>query len=195
MGNMMAMLRELNTVQKQHTKECQQVASGAWSWDSQRSLWLQWSPKSEAWVVNHKPLPQWFIDADGKILASELLRLWKEASSFNDLHQQVFWVPKSELLQLLDHLNLQCQYYGVEAPPQLPMDNLAESLPVSEWLDDGLVEAVKPNDTPTSSVEESAKYDPMQALFEAQKRRLTQGLTDSRPSFQTLEQGKFTAKH
>ena len=30
-------------------------------------IWLQWNTESKTWLVNHKPLPQWFIDTSGTI--------------------------------------------------------------------------------------------------------------------------------
>ena len=95
-----------------------------WLWDPKRAHWLQWDAESEVWVANHKPLPQWFIDAGGEIPASILLRLWKDAKSFNDLHKELFWLSKVELKQLMEHLINECERFGVEPPSPLPFENV-----------------------------------------------------------------------
>ena len=177
------------------TKERQQESPSEWRWDSTRSVWLQWHVESKTWVVNHKSLPQWYIEANGTIPASVLLNLWKEVTSFNALHQQIFWLSKLELQQHLDHLVTECQRYGVEPPPPLSLDNAIVDVPVSEWMEQGLVVPIERTVASMSSTNSDSTYDPMQALFEAQKKRSDQGLSESRPFFQTVEQGKFTAKH
>ena len=78
-----------------------------------------------------------------------------------------------------------------EPPSQLPFENGGVGLPLSEWLDQGLVvpiEGIEDSVVPDSS---DSAYDPMQALFEAQEKRSDKGLTESRPFFQTVEQGKL----
>ena len=66
---------------------------------------------------------------------------------------------------------------------------------MSEWIEEGLVTPIEGVEISTQPTEQITSYDPMQALFEAQKNHAEQGLSDSRPFFQTVEQGKFTAKH
>ena len=180
---------------KQLTKDLSIDPQDEWRWDSVRSLWLQWHTESKTWVANHKPLPQWFVDASGMIPASLLLQLWKEATSFSELHKHVFWLSKVELQQFLDHLTTECQRYGVEPPSPFSVDDKIGSLVVNEWLEQGLVVPIVQGEISQSSDDSESTYDPMQALFEAQKKRLDQGLPESRPFFQTVEQGKFTAKH
>lgn len=193
---MAVMLMEQITVPvKLLIKEHQTDPQVEWRWDSMRSTWLQWNKESKTWVVNHKPLPQWFIDANGMIPASLLLRLWQGATSFSDLHKHIFWLSKLEVHQLLDHLTTECHRYGVEPPAPLSLDDMVGKMPVSEWLEQGLVVPIEHPEASVSSDDPESTYDPMQALFEAQKKRSDQGLLESRPFFQTMEQGKFTAKH
>ena len=189
------LMEQIIVTVKQPIKEHQTEPQVEWRWDSMRSVWLQWNKKSKIWVYNHKPLPQWFIESGGVIPASLLLRLWKDAASFVELHKHVFWLPKSELQQLLDHLATECQRHGVEPPVPLPLGDMGLDIPISEWLDQGLVVPMEHTDASLILDESESTYDPMQALFEAQKKRSDQGLPESRPFFQTVEQGKFTAKH
>ena len=67
-------------------------------------------------------------------------------------------------------------------------------MPVSDWMAEGLVTPIEGVEISDQSLEQTTSYDPMQALFDAQKNRAEQGLSESRPFFQTVEQ-KFTAKH
>ena len=166
-----------------------------WRWDSVRSIWLQWHTESKIWFANHRPLPQWFVDNSGMIPPYVLLRLWKEATSFGELHKQLFWLSKVELQQLLDQLTIECKRFGVEAPSPLSLDDGLENVAISEWLEQGLVVPIERVDDSLPSDDSESAYDPMQALFEAQEKRSDQGLPESRPFFQTVEQGKFTAKH
>ena len=179
---------------KERPKDSQDVHD-EWRWDSLRSRWLQWNPESKVWVANHKPLPQWFIDAGGVISASVLFSLLKESTSFGEVHKQVFWLSKFELQELLDHLVISCKQYGVEPPSLLSLDDKIGEIPVSEWLEQGLVVPVECAEPSVPSDNSGTTYDPMQALFEAQEKRSGGGLPESRPFFQTVEQGKFTAKH
>lgn len=171
------------------------IESSQWRWDPKRSTWLQWSEIAKSWVANHKPLPQWFIEADGTIPASVFLRLWNQASSWSDLHQHLFWLSLPELQLLAEQLAFECRRCGVESPEMLSSDVIQTTIPVSEWLEEGLVSRIEGAEISTHASEHMTTYDPMQALFEAQKKRNEQGLSESRPFFQTVEQGKFTAKH
>ena len=171
------------------------VESLDWRWDTTRSTWLQWSEESKSWVANHKPLPQWFLEASGTIPASIFLRLWKQASSWSELHQHLFWLSLPELQLLAEQLAFECRRCGVESPQMLSSDVVQTTIPISEWLQEGLVSRIEGVEVSTHSSEHVTTYDPMQALFEAQKKRNEQGLSESRPFFQTVEQGKFTAKH
>jgi hypothetical protein len=146
-------------------------------------------------VANHKPLPQWFIEAEGTIPASTFLRLWKEAIYWNDLQQHLFWLSLSDVQLLAEQLAFECRRCGVEPPEMLPFDAVRFNVPVSEWLKEGLVESIEGVEVSSFYSEQMPTYDPMQALFEAQKNRPEKGLSESRPFFQTVEQGKFTAKH
>ena len=100
-----------------------------------------------------------------------------------------------ELQQLLEHLTFECKRFGVKAPSPLSSDDEMENVAVSEWLEQGLVVPIERADNSLPSDDSDSAYDPMQALFEAQEKRSDQGLPESRPFFQTVEQGKFTAKH
>ena len=187
---------QLTTVPvKPRTKDGQQEPQIDWLWDSTHAHWYQWDAESKIWVRNHKALPQWFIDAGGEIPASMLLHLWKEAKCFTELHQQIFWLSEFELQQRLDHLTTECKRFGVEPPSPLSFDDRMSNIPIAEWLEQGLVIPIQRVENSLSSDESESAYDPMQALFEAQKKRSDQGLPESRPFFQTVEQGKFTAKH
>lgn len=169
--------------------------SSEWTWDASRSIWLQWSESSNSWVSNHKPLPRWFIDNGGTIPASIFLRLWKDATSWDDLHQQIFWLSVSELKRLAEQLTFECRRCGVEPPEMLSSEAMQTPMPVLDWVEEGLVTPIDGAEISTQSSDQAAAYDPMQALFDAQKNRSKEGLSESRPFFQTVEQGKFTAKH
>ena len=176
-------------------KQPTDTTSAVWQWDATRSIWLQWNEAFGFWVVNHKPLPDWFIQSSGTIPASIFLRLWKQSTSWDELHQQVFWLSVSELKRLAEQLAFECRRCGVEPPEMFPSEVLSVTIPVSDWIEEGLVTPIEGVEVSTPSAEQTTSYDPMQALFDAQKNRAEQGLTDSRPFFQTVEQGKFTAKH
>ena len=169
--------------------------SSEWRWDASRSIWLQWSESSNSWMSTHKPLPKWFVEHNGTIPSTVFLRLWKEAASWDELHMEIFWVSISELKLLAEQLAIECRRCGVEPPEMLSSEERLSSIPVSEWLEEGLVSRIEGVEVSTHSSEQTTPYDPMQALFEAQKKRSSQGLPASRPFFQTVEQGKFTAKH
>ena len=139
---MAILLREPITIasgKSRLTKDLSIDPQDEWRWDSVRSLWLQWHTESKTWVANHKPLPQCFVDANGMIPASLLLQLWKEATSFSELHKHVFWLSKVELQQFLEHLTTECQRYGVKPPSPFSVDDKIGSLVVNEWLEQGLV--------------------------------------------------------
>lgn len=172
-----------------------QSPESEWRWDSSRSIWLQWNESSASWVINHKPLPRWFIDNNGTIPASMFLRLWAKSVSWDELQQQIFWLSVPELQLLAERLTLECRQCGVKPPDMLPTTTVQTTLPVSEWLEEGLVTRIEGAEVSTQVSDQTTPYDPMQALFDAQKNRSEKGLTDSRPFFQTVEQGKFTAKH
>ena len=186
------MQKEQTTVRP---KQPTNTRSSEWRWDTSRSIWLQWSESSNSWMHNHKPLPKWFVEHNGTIPGSVFLRLWKEATSWNELHQHIFWVSISELKLLAEQLALECRRCGVEPPEMLTAEVVTTTIPVSEWLEEGLVDRIEGVEVSIHSSDQRDSYDPMQALFEAQKKRVQQGLPESRPFFQTVEQGKFTAKH
>ena len=189
---MVIMLKEQTTVRpKQPTNR----RSLEWRWDPSRSIWLQWSESSNSWLHTHKPLPKWFVEHNGTIPGSVFLRLWKEAASWDELHMEIFWVSIAELKLLAEQLAIECRRCGVEPPEMLSSEERQVSIPVSEWLEEGLVSRIEGVEASIPSSEQETPYDPMQALFEAQKKRSRQGLPESRPFFQTVEQGKFTAKH
>ena len=169
--------------------------SSEWRWDPSRSIWLQWNESSSSWMHNHKPLPKWFVDHNGTIPSAVFLRLWKEAASWDELHMEIFWVSISELKGVAEQLAIECRRCGVEPPEMLSSEGRHATIPVSEWLEEGLVSRIEGVEVSIHSLEQTTPYDPMQALFEAQKKRSSPGLAESRLFFQTVEQGKFTAKH
>lgn len=165
-----------------------------WRWDDKSSRWQQWDTESEAWVFNHKPLPQWYIDAEGSIPTSMFLRLWKSSNDWSELHQNIFWLSLIELQDIAEQVALECRKYGVEPPENLPVREIVSipSMDVVELMNEGVVTPIEGREV--SITPENCGYDPMQALFEAQKNKTNQ-VDGPRPFFQAVEQGKFTAKH
>lgn len=166
----------------------------AWRWNSKASRWEQWAAELQTWVFDHKPLPQWYIDAEGTIPHTIFLRLWKSATDWSELHQSIFWLSLEEVQSIAEQLTLECRKYGVESPANLLMRGVdpAPSMNVTELLESGLVTQIEGCEI--SIMTEEPGYNPMEALFEAQKNRASQA-DGPRPFFQAVEQGKFTAKH
>ena len=96
---------------------------------------------------------------------------------------------------LAEQLTFECRRCGVEPPEMLSSDPIQPTMPVLDWIEEGLVTPIEGAEISAQSSDQTTAYDPMQALFDAQKNRSEQGLSESRPFFQTVEQGKFTAKH
>jgi len=191
------MLTVTIAVAKKHikTRDLKPVSTEpTWRWNSNASRWEQWATELQTWVFSHKPLPQWYIAAEGTIPHSIFLRLWKNAKDWSEFHQSIFWLSLDEIQSIAEQLTLECRKYGVEPPANLPVRgvNLAPSMNVVELLELGLVTNIEGRDV--SITPEDSGYDPMGALFEAQKNRASQA-DGPRPFFQAVEQGKFTAKH
>ena len=165
-----------------------------WRWNSKAARWEEWSAELQTWVFNHKPLPQWYIDAEGTIPYSIFLRLWKNAKDWSELHQNIFWLSLDEVQSMAEQLTVECHKYGVEPPPNLPVQSVDSSpyLDVMALLESDFVTQIEGREV--SITPEDSGYDPMQALFKAQENKASQ-VDGPRPFFQAVEQGKFTAKH
>ncbi len=78
---------------------------------------------------------------------------------------------------------------GVQPPPIFNVSTLSTVSDIEDLLEEGILSSL--DDRPVDS---DGGYDPMKAIFQAQSQRQEQ-MDTSRPQFQTLEQGKFTARH
>ena len=161
-----------------------------WQWNLTLSHWQCWDDESQVWISDHHPLPAWFLDTGGVIPKTEFLRFWNLSSTWNEMRQHLFWLSISEIQELAVGLEAECLRIGVRTPAMLESGMVNETVVLHEWVSEGLVESIK--DAP---VDEEGNYDPMRALFQAQSKRRSIESSDSRPHFQTLEQGKFTARH
>ena len=161
-----------------------------WQWNLSLSHWQYWDDKGQIWISDHHPLPAWFLDTGGIIPKTEFLRFWNLSSTWNEMRQHLFWLSISEIQELAADLEVECLRFGVKTPAMLESGIEGETVVLHEWVSEGLVESMK--DAP---VDEEGNYDPMRALFQAQSKRRSNEASDSRPQFQTLEQGKFTARH
>ena len=106
------------------------------------------------------------------------------------MRQHLFWLSISEIQELAVGLEAECLRIGVRTPILLESGIEGETVVLHEWISEGLVESIT-----DASIDEEGNYDPMRALFQAQSKRRHNNSSDSRPTFQTLEQGKFTARH
>ena len=160
-----------------------------WRWDSGRTLWQRWCPEVEQWVSEHRSLPQWFIDAGGVVSSRRFIELWVQSSSWNELHQALFWWSADELQAKMDDLTDKLLKMGIQPPPMLSVSTSSNESDIESLMEEGVLSSL--DGQPVNS---EGGYDPMQAIFQAQSKRQEQ-LSGSRPQFQTLEQGKFTARH
>ena len=161
-----------------------------WHWNLTLSHWQYWDEEGQVWVSDHHPLPEWFLNTGGVIPKTEFLRFWKLSSTWNEMRQHLFWLSISEIQELAVSLEAECLRSGVRTPLMLESGIEGETVVLHEWMSEGLVESIK--DAP---IDEEGTYDPMRALFQAQSKRQSSDSSTSRPHFQTLEQGKFTARH
>lgn len=165
-----------------------------WHWDVRRSIWLRRDRDTLQLIPDHRPLPEWFVNEAGTISMEMFLRLWNESSSFSELHQQLFWLSFAELQDFSRDILSQLHENGLMPSRQLAVESIDEAENIRHLIDSGLLMTVPDSSESVYDVGER-EYDPMRALFEAQESR-GQDLTDTnRPFFQSVEQGKFTAKH
>jgi hypothetical protein len=165
-----------------------------WRWNLSLSHWQCWDDGNQIWISDHHPLPSWFLNAGGVIPKIEFLRFWNVSSTWNEMRQHLFWLSISEIQDFAVELETECFRIGVRTPSLLGSGVESgiegDNVVLSEWIAEGLVESMA--DAP---IDEDGNYDPMRALFQAQSKRQKSDSSDSRPQFQTLEQGKFTARH
>ena len=171
-----------------------------WQWSPDAMRWEFWDSKAKCWLPDHPKLPQWFVDAGGTVTLTTFLKIWMESSDWHSLHQKLFWMHSDELNDWMLKIHGICVRNGWEAPEIFE----CPSPPVAmDWVSEGLVAVAGSTDVDTNelgieqpavcteAVTAESVYDPMQALLRAQSQRFE----EPRPMFQTVEGGRFRARH
>ena len=172
------------------TKQESEFNVDTWKWCPDSLTWLHRDSESSLWVEDHPPLPEWFIEAQGRLSAAKFIPIWQQAETLNDVKKVLHWLSIEEIEAWYQTINADLISRSIQ-PLRTLLLHQPQSLSEEEvrvLVEQGILtkESFAPKDPDV--------YDPMQALFEAQSRQSS----SEQPHIQTMEVGdkyRFRAKH
>ena len=74
-------------------------SSEPWKWCPDTLQWLRQDSKSNRWIEDHHPLPEWFIEAQGNLSAAKFIAIWQQAETLNDVKKNLHWLSLEEIVE------------------------------------------------------------------------------------------------
>ena len=161
-----------------------------WRWNSVALVWQCFDEKEQLWYAEHRPLPDWFLEAQGHISFGKFIEIWQQAINLNDVKKELFWMDLDEIEHLRSLVSATLDRKGLKPLQELSivqMSLLTES-EINDLVSKSLLEKEEFYE------QEGDVYDPVKALLRAQSQKEDSGT----PHIQTMEIGgkyRFQVKH